>query len=271
MADNSSRPKDLPEYGRPPLNEVALGVQFGAPGSYRNINANEIWDLYRDEFPDIAEAPPLPPQFETFGIPQQQGVQFSLGMPSTAGRYWFISKDGTQLVQFQPDRMLHNWRQNETKGNAYPRFEYMIEKFKSNLSKLQDYFARKGDGIAYTQAEVNYINHINLERGQCPSDFISIGNIGHDVQDDFSFNYRRALWRDDHKTRFARLYVEGASAIRDRDNSPLVALNLVVRGHMETPDIPGVTSFMQQARDTIVREFDAITTDFAHKVWEKKQ
>ena len=40
-----NRPKDLPEYDNPPINEVVLGVQFSTPEGYRQIYADEIWKI----------------------------------------------------------------------------------------------------------------------------------------------------------------------------------------------------------------------------------
>ena len=46
-----TRPDHLPDYSRPPLDEVVLGVQFASVPVYASVDAKGIWDLYRQEFP----------------------------------------------------------------------------------------------------------------------------------------------------------------------------------------------------------------------------
>ncbi|MBK6702793.1 MAG: hypothetical protein IPG56_02750 [Caulobacteraceae bacterium] len=57
----------LPEFKNSPLTEVVLSVQFAPLVNYRGTNAFEVWSLFREEFSQLEEHPPLPQQFETFG------------------------------------------------------------------------------------------------------------------------------------------------------------------------------------------------------------
>ena len=56
-------------------------------------------------------------------------------------RYWFVSLSEDELLQFQKDRLLHNWRKVDDRTNEYPRFETLIDKFEKELRKLETYFA----------------------------------------------------------------------------------------------------------------------------------
>jgi hypothetical protein len=84
-------------------------------------------------------------------------------------RYWFLTPDKTELIQFQQDRFIHNWRKVINKNNEYPRFEAVIEKFSDEARSLDSYFLDKGWGpITPTQCEVTYVNQMSLldENGQ---------------------------------------------------------------------------------------------------------
>ena len=75
----ASTEKPLPDFDRPPVMEVALGVQFDdLPG----LNAFQIAGFWTDhlkaEFPDVAEQPPLTNVEEVFGQPERRGRALSV-------------------------------------------------------------------------------------------------------------------------------------------------------------------------------------------------
>src|SRR5688572_8563699 len=99
----------LPEFSQPPINEVVLGVQFVTPGKYSQIFAGRVWSLFEKKYPHVEEQRPLEQQFETFGLPAAQNkIKFITG--PTHDRFWFIDESKCELVQFQADRLHHNWR-----------------------------------------------------------------------------------------------------------------------------------------------------------------
>ena len=110
-----------------------MGVQFTPATEYSQVRVSEVWSLFRKDFPLTQEAPPLTPTFETFGLPQggRGGPQFNVRSMPEHSRYWFISPNEEELLQFQKDRFLHNWRKIGGRTNEYPRFETLIAKFES--------------------------------------------------------------------------------------------------------------------------------------------
>ncbi|HJQ17141.1 MAG TPA: TIGR04255 family protein, partial [Allosphingosinicella sp.] len=158
-----TRPSHLPDYGNPPLHEVVLGVQFATPAGYSQIRAGEVWSLYREDYPEVEEHPMLPASFETFG-PRNRGIQPQLEFIQGAShdRFWFLSPDRTELIQFQNNRLLHNWREIPGTDITYPRFDYMIGRFESEIRKFSSYAKElSGQDININQCEVTYINNIN--------------------------------------------------------------------------------------------------------------
>lgn len=134
-----TRPPHLPEYESPPINEVVMGVQFSTPNGYQQIYAGEVRDLFKNRFPKVRELDPLLPTFETFGLPQQQ-MKFEFFPGVVHNRYWFLSNDEDQLIQFQNDRFFHNWRKIGDGKNPYPRFDEIILNFNDELTSLNSFF-----------------------------------------------------------------------------------------------------------------------------------
>ena len=162
----SKRPKHLPDFRSPPLSEVVLGVQFASPQGYNQLLAYKVWELFRDEYPVVQELPAIPPAFETFGLPQSEafGGQFNFGIVTggTHDRFWFLRPTQDELIQFQHDRLLHNWRRLADQQNEYPRFETMITRYETELERLENFAATLvPQSLAINQCEVSYINQIS--------------------------------------------------------------------------------------------------------------
>ncbi len=76
-------------------------------------------------------------------------------------RFRFLSAKKDELIQFQADRLLHNWRKVGDGSNTYPRFEKMIESFETELQAFESYISSlASQKLTINQCEVSYINHI---------------------------------------------------------------------------------------------------------------
>jgi uncharacterized protein (TIGR04255 family) len=271
------RPDNLPDFATPPLVEVVLGVQFTAPAGYREVFAREVWALYEAEFPQIQEQPALEPRFEVFGgqagDPSVQ-VRFGLVTGPIRNRYWFLASDETEIIQFQNDRFIHNWRKKGGK-DEYPRFEPIVAKYRAELDALERYFLRKNWGlIAPNQCELTYVNHIPLvdESGtELPKSFyfrrLDVSLIGD--ANEFSASIRQIML-DGAKNPVGRLHVDAVTR-NDVGGKPIIALTLTARGAPSAPDCPSAVRFLQDARLRIVHTFAAITSDAAHAKWGRTQ
>lgn len=265
------RPAHLPDFKSPPLNEVVLGVQFTTPENYQQILAGEVWALYRDEYPNVEEHPALPPMFETFG--GRPGAQFKLGLITGAShdRFWFLSPERDELIQFQADRLLHNWRKIGDGSNPYPRFERMIAKFQSELAVLGGYFSRLAQQeLNINQCEITYINHIVVEECRNPSEWLRFLKLPDgDQEDDFSFTFRNVIRASDGRP-LSRLVVEANSAVTQRGKR-IIQLNLINRGAPPGPRVDDAIKFLHDGRERIVTKFAELTTESAQQKWERVQ
>jgi uncharacterized protein (TIGR04255 family) len=267
VSNDASRPDHLPDFRNPPLNEVVLGVQFSTPKGYQQIYAGEVWNLFRAEFPKIEEQLPLAPAFETFGLPSK-GKQLGFITGASHDRFWFLSQDGDELIQFQQDRLLHNWRKVGDLSNEYPRFESMIKRFHGELDQLQGYLnGLVVQKLSINQCEISYINHIAPAAGQDikASDWLRIVKFGDKEPDDFSTSFREVIFDEGGKPQ-GRLTCEASTGIKP-DGSRIIVMTLTVRGAPKGSDIESALQFLTKGRELIVCRFAELTTEEAHKTW----
>lgn len=268
---NTTRPDHLPDFGQPPLNEVVLGVQFSPAKGYQQILAGDVWALFRSDYPFVQEHPALESTFETFGLPQarQVGGRLSVVTGALHDRFWFLKNEGEELIQFQRDRLLHNWRKVGDQTNEYPRFETMIERYTAELKQLEKYFdSLSPQSLSINQCEVSYINHI--ETGSEPLNFakwlqgFSFEGI---KADDASIGLREVIRGEDDKP-IGRLTYEINIGITN-DGKRIIILNLTARGAPAASDIESALRFILKGRELIVTRFAQITTRQAHKLWDR--
>jgi uncharacterized protein (TIGR04255 family) len=276
---NSRRPADLPEFGVPPLTEVALGAQFDVIPGFMTPHIGVIWQRFRAAFPLIEEHPPIPPVFETFGsAPQFPTIGLQLLTGAETARVFFINKARTELLQVQKDRFLHNWRKVGDEG-TYPRFEAMLETFKSGFKAFSDAISGEGLGpIIPNQCEVTYINQIPVPEGGTLSDLtddlfgqhtgsLALTDLG--KPEDLRFLLRYII-RDENGKPVGRL-IAAAEPARNAAGQTIVQLTLTARGRPNGPDEAGIIDFLNKGRISVVRGFAHLTGPKMHKLWEMKQ
>jgi len=265
-----TRPAGLPSFKAPPLNEVAMSVQFMPCRGYTSLTAAKVWDLFSSDFTTVQEQQALTPSFETFG-PSRQQINFGFIQGPISNRFAFISVIGDEVIQFQSDKFIHNWRKvdNNMVHHTYPHFEKIFKNFCSEINKLDDFFIeQQGSPIVVNQAEITYVNHIDIAGNRNPSDWLRyIAPVG--VADDFVGNFRRVLYGQDGKPE-ARLICESASAT-DAQGRPLIVMTLTIRGAPKGTGVHAALEFLRKSRETIVGTFAELTTDSAHGIWERTQ
>lgn len=268
------RPADLPDFQRPPVVEVALGVQFQALGALRGTHMGLYWNEIRDAYPHLEEHAPVSPTVEEFGAPHAPGLSIELSDFPPAPRCWFLSEDRAQLIQAQPDRFVLNWRRL-TPDSDYPRYETLLTEFAAAFERFCQFALDEQLGdVVLTQAEVTYVNEIQVGTGMA-----SLGQLEQvlrvwrpdydsavlDPPEDIRVSQRHLI-TDDGGNPYARLYIT-AEPVHSKGNDALL-LTVLVRGRPGArPSDAG--SFFDMGRDRIVRSFTAITTEPMHEIWER--
>lgn len=265
------RPVNLPEYKHPPLNEVALGVQFATPAGYSQLHAGGVWELFRDEYPNLEEHESLPQAFETFGAGPVIIPSFELVQGPRHDRFWFVGKTPDELVQFQNDRLHLNWR-SQPGGKGYPRFEYLDDKFFAALKKLDSHFTKEfGTGVSVVQAEISYINHfpyivdgISKEI----SDWVNFVEMSHFPAEDLNLQMRYPLLRDGNL--YGRVNLHLATALKP-PSEKIAVFTTTVRGMPVSSSFADIHQFFVEGRKLIVTTFDKVTTEWAHSYWNRSE
>jgi uncharacterized protein (TIGR04255 family) len=276
------RPEHLPDFREPPLVEVVLGVQFASIAGFRIVHAGLLWQEYRALFPRIVEQPPLNPLFETSSAPgsSDRGFQIELTAGPPVPRLWFLNQDQTQLLQFQPDRLIYNWRKvGSTSAADYPRYETIKVRFVEQYATLQSFLCSQGlESIKPNQCEVTYVNNIHSDQNEDLAS--SIGRVIRFWTDppssgaltpleDMRFLFRSPL-RGEDGSFLGRLTVAVEPAGR-QNGVRIIRLTLTARGLPLQDTDEGVFQFFDLGRDRIVRAFTEVTTDEMHIRWGRSK
>lgn len=264
----------LPRFRKPPVSEVAVGVQFPAV-----LNPVHLW-LYHERvkahFPKLQVQAPIAPSFETFGaVPVMTfGIHVQTG-PQL--RLWFLSEDESSLIQLQSDRLLFNWRAG-LKSNPYPHFEAVYSEFTRAFEQLEALAAEQHiRAIDVNQCEVHYVNPLPIENTATPLSapekvfrFVgnSLGSEWKEPLEDLAFTLRYRL-KDQSGQAFGRLTVAVSSSGLVPNVAPGLQLELTARGAPRGSGREGVVAFHDQGHQAIVRCFAAITTTEMHNLWER--
>lgn len=276
---SSSRPLDLPDFGEPPVTEVVLSVQFERLPGFRMAHIGLLWEQFRHDFPKLEEHPLLEPVVESFESEMPapiKGFRIRAFETPPLARAWFLNDAGTQLIQVQPDRFIHNWRKVHDQ-EVYPRYEAIRDAFTEELERFSKFVELEGLGsLQFNQCEVTYVNHINsgsiwTKHAELPK-IVRFWNDLEDLflpePDDVSFNVRHII-RGLDGIPAGRLYISLQPGWRIDDKTPLYVLELTARGAPRAPGITGVTTFLDIGREWIVRGFAAITTPKMHSTWRR--
>jgi uncharacterized protein (TIGR04255 family) len=277
---SSSRPKDLPDFERPPLDEVVLGIQF-SDMPFRNHHAGLLWQLF-PEYPLVEEQPPIGAVFETFGstFPVPDIPKFQIMTAPDALRYWFISEDKCQLLQVQPDRLIHNWRRRREE-DEYPRYENVRHRFVAEVGKVQGFFIDRGWGeIRTNQCEVTYINIIG------PSDAVadpvrdlaeiltfvkeqySDGNLSHIERGQLQMSF--LMEKGDGGEPLGRLHVATKPVMKQLNGAQALQLTITARGRPSGESVEAALQWLDVGRVAVVKAFASLTTKKMHKAWRRK-
>ncbi len=272
--------RSLPDFDNPPLTEVALSVQFEPLEQLRTPQIGLLWAEFRSRFPVTEEHAPLDPVVERFGVPRTAGPEVRLQMLESPPlpRVWFVNPTGTELVQVQKDRFIHNWRKSD-KDDKYPRYEPIRDTFRSELETFRAILTREQFGdLSINQCEVTYVNHIVAGDG-----WKAHGELGN-VLTVFSAAYSdsnlaepedvrlgmRYVLRNEQNEPLGRLHVSVQSVFRRSDSQPMIALALTARVRPASDQLDDSIRCLDFGRDAIVRAFASITTPEMHKIWGRK-
>lgn len=143
-------PSANPVFERPPIGELAIGVQFGADPTLGTAHLGRFWERVRTEFSATEDHAPI-------GLPLEWR-QSKEGLPLP--RLWLVSPNGTHVLQLQTGRFQLNWRRVADNA-AYPSFAEHLELFTKYWQLFAAFLKDLGmESPAIRAAEVLKISHI---------------------------------------------------------------------------------------------------------------
>jgi uncharacterized protein (TIGR04255 family) len=265
----------LPEFERPPVDEMVMGVQFDPLHNLHAAHLGLFWSRIQKEYPHTEDQTPLSPTVEPSDIkPSAPTVSaIALTVPPLP-RCWFLSEDKTQLIQVQRDRFLRNWRQ--VKGNEpYPRFTRLAREFQRAWNAFLSFAGEQGLGsVKVNQCELAYIN--NIEKGVGWSELGELHGVfpllNPREQGSFLPSAEALSWQARYKLPEGRgrLHVEVSPIFRGRDMKLVLSFALAARGAPAGDSSEQIAAWFELSHEWIVRSFAELTSSTAHEFWGKK-
>jgi uncharacterized protein (TIGR04255 family) len=265
-------PNPLPEFERPPLEEMVVGVQFEPLLNLRAAHLGMYWSPIRAEYPFTEDQAPVSHVVEALELKATADTlaAIQLKIPPLP-RCWFLTEDKTQLLQVQRDRFLRNWRR-VVGDERYPRFGHLTDAFKRAWVGFLTFAEAEQLGpVKVNQCELTYIN--NIERG---AGWTELGEL------DRVLRFQRprepggflpppelVTWQVRYKfpDGRGRLHVEMNPIFRGRDMSLALALNLTARGAPTGGSLDEIFAWFDLAHEWIARAFAELTAPESHELW----
>src|SRR5258708_4700431 len=159
----------LPEFENPPVVEVAISLQFRPLELVRSAHLGLLWNVFRDAgFARIEDHGELDQAFEDFDVKRSLRVGVRMQTFDDAPplpRVWFLNEGQNELIQFQRDRFIVNWRQG-AEAEQYPRYVRIRARFLSAFALFTEFLKSEKLGETVpTQCELTYVNHIPAGKG----------------------------------------------------------------------------------------------------------
>jgi len=270
----------LPSFETPPVVEVALSVQFEPLLGLRVAHLGRLWASYvADGFTQTEDHRNLESVQEPFDprqFAQDVGIRFRSFDKPPIPRVWFLNELGTELIQVQNDRVIHNWRK-AGEDVDYVRYPKIRERFAESFARFEAFTNAEALGpIIPNQCEITYTNHLVsgegwTDQGQMDQIFSFWKATDHDFlpeAENASATIRYVI-PGENGDPVGRLHVDIQPAFRNPDFRPMLILNLTARGAPLGPGQLGMMAFFDLGREWIVRGFAAITNDRMHAIWRR--
>lgn len=262
--------KPLVDFERPPVVETVLGVQF-TPLNLMNAHLGAFWKRLGAAWPNVKDAPPLPPQFERFG----EGVVWGSALlvqvcQESSSRIQIRNADGDKMIQAQRDRFHYNWLGHE--GGEYPRYKSVRAEFDKLLEEFRRFVREESLGhLQPNQWEVTYVNHLPkgtvwAKSSEWPELFRRL-IVFPDKLASTQLESFGGEWHYRIEPQRGRLHVNLQHG-RRKDTEVLV-LTLTARGPVDERDPKGTSldDGLNFGREAIVKAFKELTSEAAHEYW----
>lgn len=272
-------PNSIVDYEQPPVQEVALSVQFESLRKLDTRHIGLLWQIFSEkDFKKFEEHPPLNTAFEIFGdekiIPR---LEMEILDKPPLPRSWFVSSNGSELIQIQKDRFAYNWRRDNplSEDPKYPRYKVNRQKFIDLFKIYENFLAHEEIGeIQPNQCEITYVNPIFTEDNwEKFSELYKIFKLYKPLEESsflpepetVSMHLSYVIHTGNEKP-VGRLHIS-TTPVFSEDKRKVFLLKLIARGKPINENLNGIIDFFDLGRTWIVKAFTELTTDTMHKKW----
>lgn len=264
----------LPFYDQPPVTEVACSVLFPPLEGLLSPHIGLLWQRFQPKYAFCDDVVPIAPKVEVFDD-QSGEQQLKLSSVPPLPRAWFISQDGTRVIQVQRDRFIHNWRRGDI-DREYPRYDSLIKAFQVHLATFNDFLKEAELGqVQPLQYELTYVNQI--PQGQGWSTLEDIGKVFPDISwkassARFLANPQNISWATtfDLPNKIGRLHTSVKTAFLNE--KPILLFEITVRGIGDHTSIEALQNWFDIAHEWIVCAFaDLTSVETQAKIWERRE
>jgi len=249
-------------------------VQFARLKNYSSAQGGWFWKQQLNgagEWPKTSIAPKLLDQFERFDGDALWAQFPIINIPAVSERLQIVSSDEQRMIQLQDNRFAFNWRKQGDSG--YPSFDSLYPEFIKYFSAFSQ-FAKdlEGADLEINQWEITYVN--NIEKGQLWDSVSDWNSIIPAVSIPKAFNSNvesvHSEWRHVIGDKRGRLYISAAHARVGVASAESLLLQLVARGPIDKERGFTLEDGFKLGHEVIVKTFADITSERAHKLWQRK-
>jgi len=256
---------NLPNFEAPPINEVAMGVQFAPIEGLLHTHFGLFWSLVKEEFSKSDEAAPLGTA-EGLWINQKTNVP----LPRT----WLVHDETQCLIQLQPDIFYFNWRRQADDQN-YPSYAEIKPLFYKYLWRYVDFLT--GEKLLppeQVKCDLTYVNIIPRGEGDEPVEFLAelLPDVSWRLAKDRYLPLPKALsWQATIEIEEAiELTANVNPAARKTDDHPVLRLQISARDTGPGSSLDATEPWFDRAHDAIVLSFIDLTSERKQReLWKR--
>lgn len=267
-------PPKLPDFERPPLDEVALGVQFDPIEGFGSAHIGAFWNQSESRWTRAVEVAPAGQSQEIVGDAGHWTLPvLRLELHDRIDvRVQLTNESGDRMLQIENGWLVYNWRGART-NQPYPRYGVIRREFDGHLAALRRFLeSMRLPAPRPNLWEVTYVNPI--ERGtnwNRPDDWPAIVPSligGPPSVAGGSWRSMQGRWTFDLSERPARLHVAVQHAVRQQPSGvEVLLLKLTARGPIRTAEDLELGDALDFGHRSVVRAFEGLTSTQARRQW----
>lgn len=250
------------KYDRPPVVEVACGINFTLERPLKSGHAGLYWSKVAEEFPRCEDAPPIAKIVESADVMATSFQVEILDLPDLR-RTWLLNADGTHLIQLQEDRFIYNWKRAHENA-TYPSYQQVIAGFRKQWELYKAFLSDQGLGTPMpVQLDLTYFNVLT----GLPSyfrDHVRVVEDGRFLPEPEAVNWRSQYVLPDAS---GRLHVQAVTALEPASRKRVIRLDVLARGLPKDMSESGCAAWFDMAHEWITQGFTDLTTPDAHALW----